>query len=407
MDVSAAPQVVFDAFHPVHRPDPYPRYALVRDNTPLYPMSPGIYLATRFQECSTVLSDAGWGHGYEDGINQFRPGVAPDDVPGSVLRMDQPDHTRIRGMVNKAFTPRNIEGLRPRIEHRVNDLVGSAIEAGEVELMEGIARPLTFSVIGDLLGIPPGDYAMVRNWSAEIVRGIDPDILQTPEQLGRRLSAMREFETYFVGLIAQRRTEPRGDLLSELCAAQDRGADLSEPELLALSVLLLVGGYETTADLIGNGVLALLRSPDQVALWRAKPTLAPYAVDELLRYEPPVQFTTRVALEERELAGRVFARGEGVVVLIASANRDPAAYADPDRLDISRFAGRSPAPRHLSLSAGIHFCLGAHLGRLETEIAVDTLLRRVPGLSLTGSDPVWRNTVAFHGIENLPVRLRN
>ena len=406
MDVSATPQVVFDAFHPTHRPNPYPRYALVREHTPLYPMAPGIYLATRYQECSTALTDPGWGHGYEDDINPFRPGVAPDEVPGSMLRMDPPEHTRMRGMVNKAFTPRNTEALRPHIERRVNELVDSAVAAGEIELMSDFARPLTLSVVGELLGVPPEDHAVVQGWTADIVRGTDPDILQPPGQLAQRLIAMREFEAYFADLIARRRKEPGDDLLSELCTARERGIDLDDPDLLALAVLLLIGGYETTADLIGKGVLALLHNPDQIALWRQGPELAPYAVDELLRYEPPVQFTTRVALEERELAGRTFARGEGVVVLIASANRDPAAYDDPEHLDIRRFAGRSPAPRHFSLSAGIHFCLGARLGKLETETAVDALLRRAPGLSLTDTEPVWRDTVAFHGVETLPVRLR-
>ncbi len=404
--MSAAPQVVFDAFHPVHRSNPYPRYALVRDFTALYPIKPQILMATRYEECSAVLADALWGHGYEDGINPFRPGVAPDDVPGSMLRMDPPDHTRMRGLVKRAFVPRNTEGLRPRIEGLVNELIDKAIEAGEIDLMEALARPLPLTIIGDMLGIPPEDHTAVKKWSLEIVRGSDPDILQSPESLARRPEAMLEFEAYFAGLIAQRRKDPRDDMLSDMCAAQERGFILSEREILGLSVGLLIGGYETISDLIGKGLVALLRNPDQIALWRARPELAPYAVDELLRYEPPVQFTHRVALEERELAGRTFARGEGVIVLIAAANRDPAVYTDPEHLDITRFAGRTPAPRHLSLSGGIHYCLGAHLGRLETQIAVDTLLRRAPGLSLTDDEPVWRDTVAIHGLDTLPVRLR-
>ncbi|MEX5711847.1 cytochrome P450 [Parafrankia sp. FMc6] len=405
--MSAAPQVVFDAFAPVYRSNPYPRYALVRESTALYPINPQIAMATRYEECSAVLTDALWGHGYEDGINPFRPGVDPDDVPGSMLRMDPPDHTRMRGLVKRAFVPRNTEGLRPRVEGLVNELIDTAIEAGEVDLMEALARPLPLTIIGDMLGIPPEDYTAVKKWSLEIVRGTDPDILQSPESLARRPEAMREFEAYFAGLIAQRRKDPRDDLLSDLCAAQERDSVLSDREMLGLSVGLLIGGYETVSDLIGKGLVALLRNPDQVALWRSNPELAPYAVDELLRYEPPVQFTHRVALEERELAGRTFARGEGVVVLIAAANRDPAVYSDPERLDITRFAGRSPAPRHLSLSEGIHYCLGAHLGRLQTQIAVDTLLRRAPGLSLTDDEPVWRDTVAIHGLDTLPIRLRD
>jgi cytochrome P450 len=407
VDVSAAPKVVFDAFQPVYRPNPYPRYALVREHTPLYAMAPGVHLVTRFEECTTVLTDPAWGHGYEEGINPFRPGVAPDEVPGSILRMDPPGHTRMRSLVNKHFTPRNTEGLRPGIERRVNDLIDNALDAGEIDLTADFARPLTISTVGELLGVPPEDYPAVAGWSAEIVYGTDPDILQSAETLARRLPALREFEAYFAELIAQWRRKPGENLLSSLCAAQAAGAELSDPDLFALAVLLLIGGYETTADVIGKGTLALLRNPDQIALWRERPELAPYAVDELLRYEPPVQFTTRVALAERELAGRTFARGEGVVVLIGAANRDPAAYTDPERLDIERYATQPPAPRHLSLSGGIHFCLGAHLGRLEVEIAVGTLLRRAPGLSLADAEPVWRSTIAFHGVESLRVRLRD
>ncbi len=396
--------VVFDAFRPEHRSNPYPRYALVRDFAALYPIRPGILMATRYAECSAVLSDSLWGHGYEDRINPFRPGVDPDDVPGSMLRMDPPDHTRVRGLVKRAFLPRSTEGLRPQIERLVDKLLGQAIEAGEVDLMDAFARPLPLTVIGDMIGIPPADHPVIRQWSLEIVRGTDPDILQSAESLARRPHAMREFEAYFAALLAQRRKDPRDDMLTGMCEAEDRG-ELSGREALGLAAGLVIGGYETVSDMIGKGVVALLRHPDQIARWLGDPGLAGPAVEELLRYEPPVQFTHRVALADRELAGHTFARGEGIVILTAAANRDPDVYADPERLDITRFAGRNPAPRHLSFSEGLHFCLGSHLGRLETQIAVDTLLRRVPGLSLAG-EPVWRDTVAIHGLDSLPVRLR-
>ncbi|CUU55343.1 Cytochrome P450 [Parafrankia irregularis] len=403
--MSTAPQVVFDAFHPAHRSNPYPRYAAVREYTALYPLRPDILMATRYRECAAVFADPLWGHGYEDGINPFRPGVDPDDVPGSMLRMDPPNHTRVRGLVKSAFMPRTTAGIRDRIENLVNRLLDAAIEAGEVDLMEAFARPLPLTIIGDLLGIPREDHTMVQKWSLEIVRGTDPDILQTPESLARRPAAMAEFEAYFAALLARRRVDPRDDILTGLCAAQDEGQLNGGREPLGLAVGLLIGGYETISDVIGKSIVALLRNPDQVQRWLADPDLAAPAVDELLRYEPPVQFTHRVALAEREVAGHTFARGDGIVILTAAANRDPAVYIDPDRLDITRFAGRAPAPRHLSFSGGPHYCLGAHLGRLETEIAIDTLLRRAPGLALT-DEPVWRDTVAIHGLDTLPVRLR-
>jgi cytochrome P450 len=217
---------------------------------------------------------------------------------------------------------------------------------------------------------------------------------------------MQEFEAYFAWLLAQRRAEPRDDILTGMCEAVDRGELSGGREPLGLAAGLVIGGFETISDLLGKGIVALLRHPDQIARWLAEPELAAPGVEELLRYEPPVQFTHRVALAEREVGGRTFARGEGIVILTAAANRDPAVYTDPERLDITRYAGRNPAKRHLSFSEGLHFCLGAHLGRLETQIAIDTLLRRAPGLSLTENEPVWRDTVAIHGLDALPVRLR-
>jgi cytochrome P450 len=402
--MSSPQQIVFDAFLPEHRSNPYPRYGLVRDAAALFPITPGILAATRYAECSAVFTDSLWGHGYEDGINPFRPGVDPDDVPGSMLRMDPPQHTRVRGLVRRAFVPRKTQVLQQRIESLVGELVDQAIEAGEVDLMTAFARPLPLTIIGDMIGIPRGDHPVIQQWSLDIVRGTDPDILQSARSLARRAEAMDEFEAYFAGLLAQRRQDPRDDMLTGIGQAVDRG-ELSGREPLGLAVGMVIGGYETVSDLIGKGVVALLRHPDQVARWLASPELAAPAVDELLRYEPPVQFTHRVALAERELAGRTFARGEGIVILTAAANRDPAVYRDPERLDITRFAGRSPAPRHLSFSEGLHFCLGAHLGRLETQIAIDTLLRRAPALALT-EEPAWRGTVAIHGLDTLPVRLR-
>jgi cytochrome P450 len=403
--MSTAPQVVFDAFHPAHRANPYPRYGAIRDYTALYPLRPGIHLATRYAEVSAVLTDPDWGHGYEDGINPFRPGVAPDDVPGGIVRMDPPQHTRVRGLANRPFTPRNTETIRPRVEQRVNELLDKAIEAGEVDLMETFARPLPFSIIADMLGIPNEDYPRVMNWSLELVYGTDPDILQTPEQLARRPIAQQEFETYFAEMIAQRGREPRDDMFTDMATALAAGT-VTDVELRGLCVGVLIGGYETAADVIGKGLVALLRNPDQVALWRERPDLAGSGADELLRYEPPVQFTHRVALRDKVLAGRDFPRGEGVLVVMAAANRDPAVYADPERLDITRFSGSTPPPRPLSFGGGVHFCLGAQLGRMQVQLAVDTLLRRAPALALTG-DPVWRSTVAIHGLDTLPVRLRD
>ncbi|WP_236794622.1 cytochrome P450 [Amycolatopsis sp. GM8] len=396
--------VVFDAFHPAHRSNPYPRYAALREHTALFPLKPRVHIATRYAEVSAVLSDPEWGHGYDDGINPLRPGVAPDDVPGGIVRMDPPQHTRVRGLVNRPFTPRHTTGLRPRVERLVTELLDKAIAAGEVDLMESFARPMPFTIIAELLGIPREDYRQVMDWSMALVHGTDPDILQTPEQLARRDVAKAEFEAYFGAQIDHRRRYPRQDMFSDMAAALEAGT-ASDIELRGLSVGLLIGGYETATDLIGKGTVALLRNPDQIELWRSQPELASSGADELLRYEPPIQFTHRVALADKELDGRTLPRGEGVVVVMAAANRDPEAYEDPDRLDIARFAGQAPPPRPLSFGGGVHYCLGSHLGKLEVQLAIDALLRRAPDLALAG-EPVWRDTVAIHGLDTLPVRLR-
>ncbi|WP_208024594.1 cytochrome P450 [Amycolatopsis pithecellobii] len=396
--------VVFDAFHPAHRSNPYPRFAALREHTALFRLKPRVHIATRYAEVAAVLADPEWGHGYDDGINPLRPGVAPDDVPGGIVRMDPPQHTRVRGLVNRPFTPRHTTGLRPRVERLVTRLLDKAIAAGEVDLIETFARPLPFTIIAELLGIPRADYRAVMDWSMALVHGTDPDILQTPEQLARRDIAKAEFEAYFGEQIDRRRKYPRQDMFSDMAAALEDGR-ASDLELRGLSAGLLIGGYETATDVIGKGIVALLRNPDQLELWRSRPELASSGTDELLRYEPPVQFTHRVALADKELAGRTLPRGEGVMVVMAAANRDPQVYEDPDRLDITRFAGQAPPPRPLSFGGGVHYCLGSHLGKLEVRLAIDALLRRAPDLAPAG-EPVWRDTVAIHGLDSLPVRLR-
>lgn len=396
--------VVFDAFHPVHRPNPYPRYAAIREHTALYPLRPGIHLATRYEDVSAVLADPDWGHGYDDGINPFRPGVAADDVPGGIVRMDPPQHTRVRGLMNKPFTPRNTAGLRPHVERRVQEALDEAIDAGEVDLMEAYARRVPFSIMAELLGIGREHHRQVMDWSMALVRGTDPDILQTPEQLQRRDQARAEFEQYVADMIKLRHAEPRDDLFGQMAEALESGA-ASDEELQGLGVALLIGGYETATDLIGKGTVTLLNNPDQLALWRDNPDLAASGAEELIRFEPPILLTHRVALAEKELAGQTLPRGAGVVVVLAAANRDPAVYDDPDRFDITRFAGSTPPPRPTSFGGGVHFCLGAHLGKLMVQLAMDALLRRAPALELAG-EPVWRDTVAFHGFDRLPVRLR-
>jgi cytochrome P450 len=385
--MTTADVVEFDAFQPEHHADPYPRYARVRTATPACPLLLGdvpVTVFTRYEECAAVLQSADWGHGYAAGISPFRDQGAL--IPGSFVRMDPPDHTRFRALVNKAFTPRTVAGLTPLVERVVDELLDTALErarcTGRMDVIGDLAVPLALAMIGGrVLGVPADDRPGLRDWELAIARGTDPDELLPPDAVVARGLAARECAGYFQRLVAARRAAPAEDLLSELVQVEERGDTLTEPELVGICLLLLVAGMETSINLVGNAVLALLRHPDQLALLRARPELMASMIDETLRYDAPTQFTIRVALTDTEVGGRRFDRGDGVVVVTASAGRDGAVYAEPDRFDIARFDGPRPARRHLGFSLGVHFCVGAPLARIEADAAIRGLLRRVPDLA--------------------------
>lgn len=399
---AAAPQVTFDAFDPRHWPNPYPRYAVSREATPLVRTPLGVQLVTRYQECARILQDNNWSHAHEAEL--FHPGVEQVDLPTSFLWMDPPDHTRLRSLVGKAFTPRTVADLRPRIERLVSGLFDAMAGADEVDVITGLAYPLPLTIIAELLGAPAEHHPDLQRWSHALARGFDPDPLLSPDERDARTQAAREFVSYFRDLISQRRAEPANDLISELAAVEEQGDVLTEDEMLATCVTLLVAGHETSVNLVGNGVLALIRNPDQYALLREKPELAGPAVEEMLRYDSPVHMTTRMALKQTELAGHTFTAGEGVVLLFGSANRDPAAFPDPDRFDITRYATDQPVNRHLTFSLGIHYCLGAPLARLEMEVVLLELVRRGVDLTAVTDDLVYRKNMVLRGIEKFPVR---
>ncbi|MFB4320151.1 cytochrome P450 [Actinomadura sp. 21ATH] len=382
----------FDPYDPGFRADPYARYrALGADRRPVRTPA-GLWVTSSYALCDEILRDPLFGH---------RPGNGGlwRDSPvrrRSFLTMDPPDHTRLRRLVSKAFTPRLIRELRPRAEQVVDGLLDGV--EGEVDLIEALAYPLPVILISELLGVPPEDRDRFRGWSDALARGLDPDFLLPADDLARRDEAREEFAAYFRDLAARRRAEPRGDLLSALVAVSDGGEVLAEEELLATCVLLLVAGHETTVNLIGNGALALLRDPELPARFRAGSAAA--AVHELLRYDPPVQLTLRAALEDREPAGTPIARGEMVLLLLGAANRDPGVFPDPDRPDLSRYAEGSRTPRHLSFGAGIHYCLGAHLALIEGQVALRRLFRREVAL---GEAPLaYRDNLVLRGLSGLP-----
>jgi cytochrome P450 len=392
-----APELAVEYLGADYFQDPHSVHARLRAQHPVAPvMMPGgmpVWLVTGFPEARAALADPrlrkrmpGW-HPEPDSI------FATLDV--HMLNSDPPDHERLRRLVNKAFTPRHVEGLRPRItaitEGLLNDLSGRP----EVDLLASFAFPLPITVICELLGVPAGDRDDFRAWSASIVSDtVAPVVFQ------EHATAMIR---YFKALLAAKRREPADDLLSALLAARDEGDALSENELVSMAFLLLVAGHETTVNLISGGVLALLLNPAELARLRADPALTGAAVEELLRHVSPVNDATyRVAAEPVEIGGMRISPGDPVLVALSGANRDPSRFGAPDRLDLGR-----DSSGHLAFGHGIHYCLGAPLARLEAEIAFTGLLARFGSIRLAvPADSLrWRPSSLIRGLESLPVRL--
>ncbi|WP_018654656.1 cytochrome P450 [Actinomadura flavalba] len=387
----------FDPSDPAFRADPYPRYPAPGglSRTPA-----GLWVTSSYAACEHVLRSPAFGHRTPDG-QSWRSG-AQGRTP-SFLIMDPPDHTRLRRLVSKAFTPRLVERLEPRVAALVDELL--AATGPEFDVIQALAYPLPVIVISELLGVPPQDRERFKSWSDALARGLDPDFLLPEHEIVQREQARLEFAAYFRELAALRRAEPRDDLLSALVAVSDDGDALSEPELLATCVLLLVAGHETTVNLIGNGTLALLRDPEQLAWFRDNPDAAGAVVEELLRYDPPVQLTLRTAVTDTELDGVPLPAGSMMLLLVGAANRDPAAFERPGTLDLTRYAEGSAAPRHLSFGHGIHYCLGAPLARLEGRLALRALAQR--DLTLAADALTYRDNLVLRGLSALPVRVND
>jgi cytochrome P450 len=317
-----------------------------------------------------------------------------------MLNRDPPDHTRLRRLVSKAFSPRVIDSLTPRISRLVDDKLDVIESAGEVELIASLAFPLPFEVISEMLGMPDGDRDQLRQWSGTLVASLEP--MFDAEQLKSIVVAGDAMREYVSGVIEWKRRNPADDLLSALVAAEERGDALSDEELLEQVMLLYIAGHETTVNLIGNGMLALLTHPDELERLRADPSHDTNAVEELLRYDSPVQMSRRITLVEVEIDGKVIEPGSFVALGLASANRDPAHWADAaDDLDTDR----DGAGQHVSFGGGPHYCLGAALARLEGQLAIGRLIRRFTGLELV-DDPEWNGRINLRGLSRLPVAAR-
>jgi cytochrome P450 len=400
------------AMTPEFRDDPYPFFHLLREHEPVHKTAFGVYLLARHADAAAAVRDPRLSSNEQnsDLYQAFQasgddrltsPGVFGDEMGQAVmLFLDPPDHTRIRGLVSKAFTPRVVERLRARSQELVDGLLDAVDERGDgrMDVIADLAYPLPVVIICELLGVPAADHVTFQNWSRELAGSIDPSPLRTPEQEARIRAAAEAFVEYFSELIARRREAPRDDLLSALIAAEEAGDRLAEHELLATAMFLLVAGHETTVNLIGNGTLALLHHRDQFERLRDDPFLDRNAVEELLRFDSPVMITQRITLDDYEVGGVTIPPRQQVIPLLGAANRDPDAFAEPDRLDLSRDA----AAHHVAFGGGHHFCLGAALARLEGQVAIGTLVRRFPDLALAG-DPVRRETFTLRGLEQLPV----
>lgn len=382
--------------------DPYPIYARLRAEAPVQRSPTGVWLVLGYDEAVGILRDherfSVDHQRYDFGPEENRGRTATDrGMENIMLFKDPPDHTRLRGLVNKAFTPRVVESIRERITGVVNELIDKVETRGEMDVIEDFAYPLPVTVIAEMLGIPESDRNSFKGWSRQIAPILDPVI--SDEVFLQVAEAGLALAVYFDELVAARRAAPRADLISELIHAEEAGDRLTPEELRATLILLLVAGHETTMNLIGNGLLALLRNPDEADRLRADPSLARPATDELLRYDGSVHLTARTAMIDVEIGGARIPAGEMAIVILGAANRDPAQFPEPDRLDIARDPNR-----HLAFSAGGHFCVGATLARVEGQIAFETLVRRLPGLELADPDPAHRATVTLRGLKALPVR---
>jgi cytochrome P450 len=392
--------VQFNPMDPDFVADPYPMYHRLRAEDPVHHSPLGFWVLTRYADVIAMLRD---GRLIKEPIAAFvaaRFGMAvPPGLGLSMLDRDPPDHTRLRGLVSKAFTPRALERLRPGIQQIVDRLLDDVAGRGSMDLIEEFAYPLPVRVICEMLGVSVADHERFKQWGLDIARGLDAIMLPPDSEVGRRsVSGRRALAEYFHGLIAERRAAPRDDMLSALIAAEEAGDKLNEDELLATCILLLVAGHETTANLIGNGTLALLRHPAELRKLRENPGLIASAVEELLRFDGPVQRTARIPSEDIRIDGRTIGKGEMVMPFLGAADRDPAQFPDPDRLDIARADNR-----HIAFGMGIHFCLGAPLARMEGQIAIGTLLARLPRLALATDRPRFRQSLTLRGLEALPV----
>ena len=382
--------ISFDLTSRKVRADPYEVYERLRSENPIHRMRLiNAWALTGYDDALAILQDH---RRFSSGENKLE--YAPYRT---MLDLDPPDHTRLRSLVSKAFTPRAVAALGPRIQEIVDELLDELAGRDSFDLIGDFAFPLPVIVIAEMLGIPAEDRDKFNVWSNDIALAVEP--ILSGEEIVRVERASDEIIEYFEGIIEQRRMDPRDDMLSALLAAEEEGDRLSHDELLGTLMLLLVAGNETTRSLIGNGMLALLKNPEQLQRLRDSPDLLDTSIDEMLRYDSPVQFIIRVVMEDVEFKGKQFRAGQKVIILVGAANRDPTVFADPGALDIGR-----EEKSHISFGRGIHYCLGSPLALLEARVAFANLVERFSSIELV-EEPEFRDQIVLRGVESLWIRV--
>ena len=395
-------ELLFNPLQPGFIDNPYPHYQRMRDMDPVHEHPLGFWLVTRYDDVSALLRS-----NLSVEARNLSGGLVADQVAEfsevgnalslSMLDRDPPDHTRLRSLVTKVFTPKSIAALEPKITALVDESLDQIAEQQTVDLIEALAFPLPFAVISEMLGTPPTDHVRLRDLTGTLVRSLE--VVTDPEVLRAIVAAEIELTAMMNEIIAWKRNNPADDLLTALIAAHHEGDQLTDDELVAQVLLLYVAGHETTVNLIGNGVLALLRNPDQLAFLRAQPDLAPNAIEEFLRYDSPVQQSRRITLAPHTIAGREIPAGMFVIAGLASANHDERHFGpDANKLRIDRENART----QVSFGAGPHHCLGAALARLEGRVAISRLVTRFPNLSSNG-DVEWNGRLNLRGAAKLPI----
>jgi cytochrome P450 len=391
----------FNPFDPEFRANPYPHFPALLDGPPrqLQLFMPTTVIA-RYADVVAVLHDHERFTVRRPEI-PFRERIDPFGGAPTILTADPPVHSRLRKLVSKAFTPRRVRELEPRVREITDDLLRQATDSSELEAMATLANPLPVIVIAELLGVSAADHAQFKQWSNDMISSFGQDMAAGPSPAG--IAAKDALRRYLAEAIKQRSANPADDLISALITARDEADALSENELLAFVVLLLLAGNETTTNLIGNGLLALCRNPEQQDRLRANRELIPSAIEEMLRYDPPVQMTLRIPTAATNVGGTDIADGSLAFILLAAANRDPAHFPSPEKFDIARDPNE-----HVSFGEGIHFCLGAPLARLEGAIAIESMLEKFPRLQLADPDAKleYRGSMALRGLSELRLSRR-